>query len=297
VGIIKIEHVKMRVTDIEEAVGFNTDVAGLSEVGRDGDSVYMGCGLDDNYDIALTPGGTGAIHTAFAVHGTEDLAYYEKRLKAAGVDAERRTNGSPGETAALRFVTPGPGTFELVVMEKQENYVHPSKPKFRTGAGFAPRDLDHVNLIAEDPGAMYEFLTTVLDFAGSDIFYAEPNVVGAAWVRVGTLHHDLAIMMPLRPVPGQTLHHVAFTMDSFDHMKTAADLLASHDIKLEAGLARHDHGGNLFGYFQTPGGNRYEITAEMARAHDREYGPNISDDIGFSSWGAQPFTESFYLGS
>jgi catechol 2,3-dioxygenase len=293
----KLEHCELRVRDIGEALAFNTDVLGLTEVGREGGTVYLSAGLDPNYDLAITNGGVGISHMAISVTDTDELKRFEDKIKAAGLPTERRSNGEPGQADAVRFETPNGIAIEVVVLEDQGYYLHPAYPKVRRGQGISPKDLDHINLLAPDVQAMHDLFTDVLDFHPSDLFYPAPDVLAGTWLRVGEYHHDVAIM---QSAPEQTLHHVAWTCDSFDHLKTAADLLAQDDIRLEWGPGRHGVGGNLSMYFQVPGGNRYELCAEMPRLYDPNHKPSVASDQDrlLSAWGQQPNDpETFWQGT
>lgn len=159
----------------------------------------------------------------------------------------------------------------------------------RTAAEYARLDFDHITLQAQDAGRLVEFLVEVLDFEVSDIFAPTPGVVGAAWCRVSDLHHDVAIVST--PEAGKSLHHYALGMESFEHLKVAADLLAVHGVPIETGPGRHSVGGNVYTYFWVAG-NRYELSAEMPRARKGETKMWDSFETSFSAWGLTP-PESF----
>src|SRR5712691_894056 len=207
----KLAHVEVLIDDVEKALEFHTGVLGLVEVAREDGTVYLGCGADENYDIALTDGGTGVVHFAFEV-SEEELGEWAKRLSDAGVEVEERRDGEPGQARALRFSTPSGHAMELAVLEKTENYLHPGAPKRTRLKGAAPLDLDHLTLRAQDVKGLVEFLQGTLDFHVSDVFQPAPEVWGAAWTRVGEYHHDLAVIGT--PSPQETLDHVAWAMES-----------------------------------------------------------------------------------
>jgi catechol 2,3-dioxygenase len=293
----KLEYVELRVKDIGEAVAFNKDLLGLNEISRDGKVVFLGAGLDQNFDVGLVPGGAGIANMALSVNNGEELAEFEDRIKAAGLGAKRRTNGRPGVVETVSTSTPNGIGVDIVVLEKPRQYLHPAAPASRRGRGIGPRDLDHVNLLAGDVPAVHAFFTEALGLLSSDLVYPEGvgKPVAAAWMRVGEYHHDVAVMPS---PPEQTLHHVAWTVDSYDHMKTAADLLAQDGITLEWGPGRHGIGGNLSMYFQVPGGNRYELCCEMGRVQDPSIPPGIWDNPGLSSWGQVPADpDAFWQGT
>jgi catechol 2,3-dioxygenase len=296
VSIQKTTHVELGVEDLGLAAEFHREVLGLFEVADEGDTIYFGCGNDDNYDIALTAGGTGTRHIAFEVEDQDDLDRFSQRLKVLGIFYESSTDAEPGQDAAIRFVGPSEHTFELTVSSGRPPYVYPGAPLARKGFrhGIAPIDLDHITLHAKNPGLLVEFLRDTLDFKVSDIFTPETGHIVGAWLRANTYHHDVGV---LHSDVGN-LHHVALQMHSFDHIKAGADQLGSVDIPIEAGPVRHSVGGNLSAYFWAPGGNRYELSTEMPRASSGCSEPQVWTDLkqAFSKWG-QAAPETFYRGS
>jgi catechol 2,3-dioxygenase-like lactoylglutathione lyase family enzyme len=71
-GVAKAEHVCLHVDDIERAADFYGDVFGLAEISRRDGVIYYGCGLDENFDLAIQEGETGLEHVAVRV-AEEDL--------------------------------------------------------------------------------------------------------------------------------------------------------------------------------------------------------------------------------
>jgi catechol 2,3-dioxygenase len=298
VSIQRLSHVNLRVQDFDESVQFHTELLGLNELSREGDTVYLGCGFDENYDVALTGGGTGLEHMSFDVTSLEDLDRYSKRLADAGVGTETRSDAGPGVASALRFLLPSGHVMQLITLHSDPAYLRVALPRHPQGKGIAPKDVEHITLHVADGRGLAEFLRDTLDFQISDIVEPAPGVWAATWMHVSDYHHDLATLPAGKD--GDTLHHLAWELDGIDHMKRAADLLGHHDIPLETGPGRHSIGSNLFTYFYGPGGNRYEFSAEMARATNRAAEPYLwSEETfpkGFSAWG-QKVPESFRTGS
>lgn len=280
-GISQVSHAELAVGDIEEAVGFHVDVLGMNELGRADGKVRLSAGVDGGCDLILASGGTGVRRFALRVDSAEDLDYYRRRLANAAVDTDTSTDEHPGVQRMLRFTTPSSHTMELAVLDDDPTtYVHPSRAQHR--AGIRALDFDHITLQAEDPKPLVDFLVELLDFRISDIFAPEPGVIGAAWLRASDLHHDVAIIST--PESGKSLHHYALGMESFDHLKVAADELARRGVPIETGPGRHGVGANLYTYFWAAG-NRYELSAEMPRV--RTGAPRVWDDFSkaFSPWG------------
>ena len=296
-AIQQLAHAVLRVDDMSAALEFHNEVLGLVEVAREGDAVYLGCGLDGGVDLVLTPGGTGVSTVALDVTSPDDLDHFARRLDALGVAVTQRANGVPGIERSLAFTAPSGHEFELVLGARPgRSYVQNWKAGAqRRGAG--PTDLDHISLTTGDVRGLVGFLREALAFRVSDIVEPAPGFWAAAWTRCGEWHHDIAIVA--REAPAETLHHIAWTMESMDHIKRGLDLLAIHGQMVEVGPGRHSVGNNLDAYFLTPGGNRHEFSAEMPRLTNPEAEPNVWTQLipqGFSAWGHLP-PEGFRVGS
>jgi len=259
-GVKRFEHAKLRVTDLDESVEFYRDVLGLVEMERTGDAVYLGCGLDGNYDVALTEGKTGIDHFAIRMADSEELATYEDRLDAAGIPTERTDGAEPNQEEGVRFTLPSGVDMELVTVA-DASYHHPTT-SLDGRDGIAPLDVDHINLMSWDVDRDAAVLTDHLDFAVSDEIRGESGFTVQSWLRSGEFHHDVAISTADNVA--YTLHHLSFEADSLEHVKRLCDTLANAGYELEYGPSRHNAGANLFAYVWTPGGNRIELSAEIA---------------------------------
>lgn len=291
-GVKRFEHATLRVTDLDDAVEFYTDVLGLVEVAREDGTVYLGCGLDENYDVGLTEGGTGVEHVAVRVDDSDQLAEYERRLEDAGFDVTRTGGAEPNQTAGVRFTLPTGVDLELVQVADNE-YHHPTRT-VGDRQRVAPRDVDHVNLMSWDVDRDLAVLTEHLDFTVSDKIVGESAFTIQAWTRTGELHHDIALSTADNVA--YSLHHLSFEMEGIEHIKALADRLTEHGYQLELGPSRHNAGANTFAYLWTPGGNRIELTAEMVTVGEgaaTEVREIDRTENTVSSWGGVEPTPEF----
>ena len=74
--ITQVAYAELAVDDLEESVGFHTDVVGMNELGRENNHVNLGCGVDGRCDLVLHGGGTGVRVVALEVESTDDLDRY-----------------------------------------------------------------------------------------------------------------------------------------------------------------------------------------------------------------------------
>ncbi|MBS1895526.1 MAG: VOC family protein [Actinobacteria bacterium] len=291
---------ELRVEDLEEAVSFNTEVFGLTELSREDGRVYLTCGADqERAQLVLREGGTGTGSFTLSVDAEDDLEGFAERLRGVGVDTEVRTDAAPGQSRALAFSLPTGQEVELEARPERSLYQHEALDPAPQRHGVGASDIDHITIAFDDGAkakATARVLTEGLGFSVSDVMLdPEGNWLGA-WTRAGEYHHDVAM---IRCQSGATLHHLAWTLDGADHLKTAADALARAGHCLETGPGRHGVGGNLYSYFWAPGGNRYELSAEMPRLVGRRSQPlvrSVAEFNAFSAWGT-PRPESFGEGS
>lgn len=262
-GIQKIEHAHLYVEDLDMALKFYREVMGLVEIDRDDGLVYLGCGTDEFFDLAVEEGGTGVEHFAVRVDGERNVDRAESVLADAGVETRRTDGDESGQRHGVRFDIPSGTTAELVVTEKVDRggYQHVTDTPY-TPPSSTPVDLDHITLASTNVEKDATFLRDTLDWHLSDVFVDEDEEWTMAFVRRGDYHHDVGLITC--DEPDWTLNHLGWEFSSIDHMKLFADQLARNDHYLEMGMNRHYAGDNIFAYFREPGGNRFEMTAEMA---------------------------------
>lgn len=294
VGIQRIEHAELYVEDLESAVEFYTDVFGLEEYDRRSDSVYLTCGYDDRYDFVVTEGGTGVDHFAIRLDSLEQLESYTEAVKSSGTTIEDTHNGEDGLIAGVRFALPSGIETELVVVDNP--HYRRANEAMAPRSGVAPVDLDHITIMSDSIREDVAFLEEKLDFKLSEIHKLDANTWRFAWTRFGNQHHDVAFVNS--DELDWTLHHLAWTMTSIDHIKSLADRMSQHGHQIEVGVSRHTVGSNIFAYFKEPGGNRFELSTEMATLDETtKTRINEPDDNVLSSWGGVRPPESYSNGS
>jgi len=239
-------------------------------------------------------GGTGLVHFALRAEDEDALERHARRLEEAGVRTERTDGREPGQERGIAFDLPSGHRMELVLVA-DNRYIETFRPP-RAPRGMAPLDSDHINIMATDVKGLSEFLRDVLEFRLSDVIVVDGGMWAASWTRMSAGHHDVAIFGT--QAADETLHHVAWSFQSFEHMKLAADLLAQSGLKLELGMSRHPVGANLYAYFWEPGGNRFELNAEGAILDPRtptRFWEGFGDTL--DAWGTPIVPESFPRGS
>lgn len=262
-GVQKIENAHLKVTDLESSLDFYTEAMGLVELDRSDGTVYLGCGGDDFFDLAVSEGGTGVEYFTIRVDDQSELDGFADILRDENVDVEEGSVLGPGDAPAIRCSLPSGITMQLAVFDKPR-YIHSADRPHDNN--FGPVDIDHITLATHKIKDDVAFLEDTLGWNISDVFQAGEDIWVMAFARYGDHHHDVGFFAS--EDSDNTLHHLAWTCKSFDHMKEFADTLSNNGHRLEMGLSRHYAGDNLFAYLRTPGGNRFELTAEVARLDD-----------------------------
>lgn len=295
-GEQKLEHARLYVNDLDEAYSFYTETLGLSEIGREEGVVYLGCGYDERFDLAIEEGGTGIDHFAVRADDAAEIDAAERNLADAGVETVRSAGDEPRVTDCLRFDLPSGTGVEVVNVERQ-GYKHPTNGPQPARPGVTPLDIDHVNLMNTDIRADIELLVDQLpSFRLSEVVQTGDGEWQLGFGRYGASHHDVG--GSLTDDEAYSLHHVAFQTVDIAHMKTLIDAVTATSVSLEAGITRHGGGSNIAAYFRAPGGNRIEIDTEMAMVDDATE-PIFHDgrEAAFSAWGGAPYPETWFDGS
>lgn len=296
----RAEHASVNVRDLDEACEFYTERMGLVEIARTGDAVYLGCGTDPNYDIAIREGGTGLGHLAFRATD-RSVDEYADAFDDADVPYERRDGEEPHRKSGVRVSLPSGAPIEMVEVAetRYDTPYHPRPHALDGRSELAPVDLDHFMLTSPSVKRDAEFLQDVLGFELSDVATDEEGNWRAAWLRLSARQHELAIIF--HPQASQ-LHHVAWQTSSVEHTKQLLDSISEfggeNQPEVELGIGRHNVGGNLYAYFLEPGGNRFEFSCEMARV-DEDHEPRtwLGPSDAFFGWRDDTLPESFTEGS
>ena len=107
--VMRMGRAELKVLDLEKSVDYYTNVIGLEETGRMGDSVYLKAWDEyDHHSVILTKSNSaGLAHFGFKVETEEDLAYFEKKIEEFGCTTTRISNNTRlGEGEAVHFILP-----------------------------------------------------------------------------------------------------------------------------------------------------------------------------------------------
>ena len=177
---------------------------------------------------------------SFRVEREDDLPELETRLENAGCDVERVSRGEAvGQGESIQFEIPSGQTMELVWdLEKLGNILgkhNPSPVPPPDLPGIAPPRIDHLLINAEEVGEAHSFFKEVLGFRMTEqVLDANGHQLGV-WMERSHSPHDVAIVNG----PNGALHHFAFWLDDWDHVRKSADILAYNGVQIDQGPTRH----------------------------------------------------------
>ena len=127
------------------------------------------------------------------------------------------------------------------------------------GTPFQLRKIGHVALFVADVERSARFYVDVLGFQVSDLYDDATMSGGAAFIRLNTDHHGIALFKATQPrEPGVGLHHMAFEVGSLDEVFRARDHLKRHDVAIHF-EGRRRAGVQIAVEFRDPDGHNLEI--------------------------------------
>jgi catechol 2,3-dioxygenase len=268
-GVLRLAHVDITVTDLDLATAYYTKVIGMIEVQRQADSVYLKCWDEaDHHSLRLSYAPrVGFDQMSFKVERSDDLADFENAVTRYGFPVQRISRGaSAGQGESIRFDTPSGHPMELVhEVEKLGSSLPKTNPRpylFDPGGGdgdrppgIAPPRMDHLLVTAEEVGESTHFYTAVLGFRVTEqLLDGNGHQVGT-WMERSHSPHDLAVVSG----PNGGLHHFAYWLDDWDQVRSAADILAYNGISVDVGPTRHGITRGSTIYFFDPLGTRNEV--------------------------------------
>jgi catechol 2,3-dioxygenase len=246
VDLAHLGHLEILTPKPEESLRFFVDVMGMTESGRQGNSVYLR-GWDDyeRYSLQLTGSKTSGLgHAAFRARSPEALERRVKALKGSGY--ERGWHESEfGHGPAYRFHDPDGHLIEIYYETEWYEAPPELRPALKNQAqrfparGVNVRRIDHFNCLAVDVKANREFFQNYLGY-------------------------DFAYTREAHGVKGR-FHHVTYALDSREDVLRAADVFLENGVYIETGPHKHAVQQTFFLYVYEPGGNRVEVANAGAR--------------------------------
>jgi catechol 2,3-dioxygenase-like lactoylglutathione lyase family enzyme len=274
IALRRLDHVALRVADVDDATQRWALQFGLTERSRDAGRATLSCD-DEPLALELLAGGEpGFDHVAWELARDCSLDDAVAHLTALGVAAQRVV-----DHVELRDLDDN--TLHLLpYREPPSRFVAHVRPATGMRPG-RPRKLGHVNFLTGRIDEQSRFYQDALgmrltDWLGDD----------ACWLHIGPDHHVMALVNK-----GYAhLHHMAFDVVDIGQMRDALDHLARHGRWLGWGPARHGVGGNVASYVRIVEEECFvELYCDMEQLQP-DHVPRRYPDDRFSSntWGPLP---------
>jgi catechol 2,3-dioxygenase len=269
--VAHLAHVELLTPTPDESLAFFTEVMGMRETTRSGDSVYLR-GWDDyeHHTLKLTAHSTSGVgHVGLRARSQRALQRRVEAIERAG-QGKGWTDGDLGHGPAYRFTDPD--GHELELYWETEWYQPPPelRPALKNQAmrfpakGVNLRRLDHLNLLAARTEPTRDFLIECLGARPTEQIVMDDGTVTGIWFTFTNKGYDLVYTQDRMGASGR-LHHLTYAVDSREEVLRAADICLEHGVFIETGPHKHAIQQTFFLYVYEPGGNRIEICNAGAR--------------------------------
>ena len=269
--IAHLGHVELLTPDLDGSVWFFTEILGLTETRRVGDSVHLRT-FDDYEQTSLIVTGhetSGLRRMALRASSEQALQRRVEAIEASGRAGEW-VDGAAG--TGPTYLTTDPDGHEIGLYYETEWYAAPdhltpglkNQPQAKPNRGVGVRRLDHVNYLAHDVLANTSFMEDVLGARPTEQIQLDSGTVSGRWTTFTNKSYDVVYSEDWTGSSGR-LHHIAFAPDSRDDILRAADLCLDNGVHIETGPHKHAIQQTFFLYVWEPGGNRIELCNPLTR--------------------------------
>lgn len=269
--VAHLGHVELLTNQPQASLDFFVNVFGLTESGREGDSVYLRA-FDDYefHTLKLTASNTtGMRHVGYRCASPQALARRVAAIEQLGAGIGW-SDGDLGHGPAYQFRDPDDHIFEVYYDTRRYEPPTAERPSLKNqaqrfhGRGVATRRLDHFNLLATDVGAIRDFLPQALGSRVTEQIVLDTGAVGGCWFTTNNKSYDVAYTRDSTGTRGR-FHHVTYAVDQREHILQAADIFLENNVFIETGPHKHAIQQTFFLYVWEPAGNRIEVANAGAR--------------------------------
>lgn len=262
VGILRLSHATVRVPDLELALAYYAEVVGLVVTDQEAERAYLkGWDEHQHHSLILRKAPTyGLDSLAFKVVVRSELDRLAERVVAAGLAVEWFEPGelAEGSGTTVRFLAPSGHIVDLECGMAQVGNGLPlinPPPAPDHLFGIHPPRIDHIFLLCEDVDGATRFFQDVLEFRLTEQILADDGHQLTTFLERSHTAHDIAFLTG----PDGGFHHVAYWVDDWNDLRTAADVCTYHGVPIDAGPTRHGATRGCGLYFFDPAGNRNEV--------------------------------------
>jgi catechol 2,3-dioxygenase len=266
----QLAHVELVSPRPEETARWMTDVLGLEETTREGQSVYLrGWAEWLHSSLVVTEGPEPAVgHIAWRAYGPGDPEVVAQRL-----DGEECAIGwldqSVGHGPAFRYRAPSGGHVHEVFWEVERYQAPPEKaePDFQNrpqrfpARGAGARYIDHVTIATPEIEADTDFYRA-LGYRQTARLSPEPGFIVFSTMTCNGIRstHDLGLVPEMGGARGR-VNHIAYRVDQRLDVERAAEVLIASGTPIEFGPGIHGCDEITYVYAREPGGFRIEVNS------------------------------------
>ena len=269
--VAHLGHIELLTNRFEESLDFFVRVYGLTESGRDGDSVYLRAWDDyEFHSLKLTRSDTtGMAHCGYRTSSEAALHRRVAVIETMGLGIGW-TEGDLGHGPSYRFRSPDGHVFELYWETVKYEAPEAERPALKNvaqrfhGRGASPRRIDHFNLLATDVTRMRDFMVEAMGSRVTEMIRLDNGRIGGCWFTVNNKGYDMACTEDHSGARAR-FHHITYAADHRDDILRAADVFLENGVFIETGPHKHAIQGTFFLYVYEPAGNRVEIANAGAR--------------------------------
>lgn len=277
IHLSKLDHVCLRVADVDEAAPRWAIQFALAERSRENGRALLACN-DEPYCLELVEGGEpGQDHAGFELHADCSLDDARRHLEHAGVEWREHDGWLAFEDPDGRGIHLCAHREPPTEVDRWPQHARPSTTVHPGG----PRRLGHINCLTGEIHENAAFYTDVLGMRLSDWLGD-----GGVWFRITSEHHVMALVDKGYP----HFHHLAFDVVDIGKMRDLLDHLARHGRWLGWGPTRHGIAGNIASYVRIVEEECFvELYCDMEQLED-DHVPRTYPDDRYSSntWGPLP---------
>jgi len=278
--------IDLGVLDLERSLWFFSELLGMEVVERtDGLAYLRGYQELVHHSLVLTQQEEARVNAfGFRVERAQDVERFKDQLEGQGVEVLELPSGhEAGRGPAIRFLVPhSEHPFELYHdidkgRTKDESIRSKLLSSSSTRRGLGVRRIDHFN-IQTDPGTMNQtegWLRENLGIKRREFIMMpdSPSTIMASWMSWTSQMHDVALGVN-RMEENARLHHVAFNLENYHDVLTAADRIRDLDIEYGVGPGKHGIGQAMYLYIHDPGSDhRVELYSGGYQIFDPDWEP------------------------
>jgi catechol 2,3-dioxygenase len=269
--IAHLAHIELLTNKPEQSLDFFVNILGLTESGREGDSVYLRAWDDyEFHTLKLTASRTtGIAHAAYRATSQQALLRRVKAIEAMGCGLGW-TEGDLGHGPSYRFLDPDGHVFEIYFETHKYTAPESERPALKNqaqryhGRGVGVRRIDHFNLLAQDVNAIRDFMPKALGSRVTEQIQMNDGSLGGCWFTTNNKSYDVAYTRDKTSARGR-FHHITYALDQREDVLRAADIFLENNVFIETGPHKHAIQQTFFLYVYEPAGNRVEVANAGAR--------------------------------